>query len=132
MTRVEAREILMQAVFQMDAQQDQSEELLELFIKEKKPGVKQGAYIRESFEEIKKNLESLDETINKFSTNWKTNRMPKTDLAILRVAVYELIHNEEVPSAVTINEAVNMAKKFGGAESKKFINGILGNLERSR
>lgn len=132
MTRVEAREILMQAVFQMDAQEDQSTELLELFIKDKKPGVKQGEYIKTSFQNIKDNLTEIDGIINEFSTNWKTNRMPKADLAILRVAVYELNHNEDIPNAVIINEAVNLAKKFSGADSKKFINGILGNIERNK
>ncbi|MEG0918507.1 MAG: transcription antitermination factor NusB [Anaerovoracaceae bacterium] len=131
MTRSEAREVLMQAVFQMDAQNDQSEELVELLIKDKKSDDKQIDYIRSSFREIKFNLEEIDKTINRNSRSWNTERMAKTDLAILRVAIYEMEYNETVPVPVTINEAVNMAKKFGGPDSQKFINGILGSVERA-
>lgn len=131
MTRSEAREVLMQAVFQMDAQNDQSEELVELLIKDKKSDDKQIDYIRSSFREIKFNLEDIDKTINRNSRSWNTERMAKTDLAILRVAIYEMEHNETVPVPVTINEAVNMAKKFGGPDSQKFINGILGSVARA-
>ena len=132
MTRTEARELLMQAIFQMDAQQDHSEELLLLFIKEKKPGVKQGKYIKESFREINDYISDIDTIINKYATNWKTNRMARTDVAVLRVASYEIHHSEDIPDAVIINEAVNMAKKFGGADSHKYINGILGNVARNK
>ncbi|MEG2283886.1 MAG: transcription antitermination factor NusB [Bacilli bacterium] len=131
MTRSEAREVLMQAVFQMDAQNDQSEELVELLIKDKKSDDKQIDYIRSSFREIKFNLEEIDKTINRNSRSWNTERMAKTDLAILRVAIYEMEYNETVPVPVTINEAVNMAKKFGGPDSQKFINGILGSVARA-
>ena len=61
---------------------------------------------------------------------YKVDRMEKVSLAILRVAVYEMFYVDDVPVAVAINEAVEMAKKFGSAECKNFVNGILGNISR--
>lgn len=130
MNRTEARELLMQAVFQMDVQEDKSEKLLNLLIADKKPGVKQNQYIKDSFFSLCEHLEEIDKIINSAAKNWSTKRMQKTDLAIIRVATFEInfSENEDVPQKVAINEAVNMAKKFGGENSQKFVNGILGKI----
>ena len=70
-------------------------------------------------------LEELDEQINQRAKGWKTERMNKVDLTILRVAVYEILFDEDVPTGVAINEAVELAKKFGTEESAGFVNGVL-------
>lgn len=70
-------------------------------------------------------LEELDEMINQKAKGWKTERMNKVDLTILRVAVYEIMFDDEVPTGVAINEAVELAKKFGTEESAGFVNGVL-------
>lgn len=70
----------------------------------------------------------LDEMINKVAQGWKTGRMGKVDLTILRQALYEMEYDSEVPSKVAINEAVELAKKFGGKDSPAFINGVLAKL----
>lgn len=70
----------------------------------------------------------LDETINGVAEGWKTRRMGKADLTILRLASYEMKYDEEIPEKVAINEAVELAKKFGGKDSPGFINGILAKL----
>jgi len=67
----------------------------------------------------------LDEIIGKFSTHWKVKRIARVELTILRLAVYEMIHGEDVPNKVAINEAIEMAKTFGDENSKNFVNGIL-------
>lgn len=73
-------------------------------------------------------LEQIDGWINETSTRWKTSRMPKVDLAIMRLAIGELKYDEDIPDAVVVNEAINMAKKFSTAQSAKFIHGVLGSI----
>jgi N utilization substance protein B len=77
-----------------------------------------------------KKIPSLDETIGKLSTNWRLERMPKVDLAILRLAAYEILFRPDIPKSVSINEAVELAKAFGAEESPSFINGILDKLQK--
>ena len=131
MNRTDAREVLMQAVFQMEIQKNTDKELFEQFLSSKKVTADQEGYIKTSFDLITTHLEEIDELINKFSKGWKTNRLPKVDLAILRVGIGELLYVEETPNPVAINEAVKLAKRFSEEKSRKFINGILGSVERS-
>jgi N utilization substance protein B len=67
----------------------------------------------------------LDEVVSRFSTHWKVGRIAKIELTILRLAVYEMLHAEETPAKVAINEAVELAKSYGDDNSKNFVNGIL-------
>lgn len=75
---------------------------------------------------VKNNLDSLNEIINTYSTNWQMDRMSILDRNMLRIALYELIYEQEIPFKVTINEAIEISKKYGDEKSGKFINGILG------
>lgn len=70
----------------------------------------------------------LDEKINAVAEGWKSSRMGKVELTILRLALYEILFDDEVPQGVAINEAVELAKKFGGDDSPSFVNGILAKL----
>ena len=70
----------------------------------------------------------IDETIEAISENWTIMRMPLVDRSILRIAVWEILFADDIPDSVTINEAVEMAKVYGGEDSSKFVNGILGKL----
>lgn len=70
----------------------------------------------------------LDKKIDEVAEGWKTRRMGKVELSILRLAVYEMKYDEEVPEKVAINEAVELAKKFGGSDAPAFVNGILAKL----
>lgn len=83
-------------------------------------------YMEEKYAMVKEYLRQIDEMINQSSSGWKTSRMSKVDLAILRLAAYEIKFDEDVPNSVAINEAVELAKRFGGDDSSAFINGILG------
>lgn len=85
-------------------------------------------YLEERVEKIMARIPQLDEEINKVAEGWKTNRMGKVELTILRLAAYELKDDEEIPDKVAINEAVELAKKFGGDEAPAFVNGILAKL----
>ena len=71
---------------------------------------------------------SIDETIGRTSEHWTVSRMPLVDRNILRVATYELLHATDVPASVAINEAVELAKTYGGDDSSKFVNGVLGKI----
>jgi len=83
------------------------------------------AYISSKSNKILEKLDEIDEMINKQAKGWTTQRMGKVDLTILRLAVYEIIFDEDVPTGVAINEAVELAKKFGQEESSGFVNGVL-------
>ncbi|MEE1030632.1 MAG: transcription antitermination factor NusB [Ruminococcus sp.] len=85
-------------------------------------------YIQKKFDKIVEKIPEIDEMLNQTSKGWKTKRMSKVDLSILRLASYEVLFDEEVPTGVAINEAVELAKKFGGDTSSSFINGVLGKL----
>ena len=82
-------------------------------------------YIRGKFDKILEKLDEIDRLINEKAKGWTTERMGKVDLTIIRLAVYEILYDEEVPGGVAINEAVELAKKFGQEESSGFVNGVL-------
>lgn len=75
------------------------------------------------------NLPEVDEVIKTHAQNWAFNRIAKVDLAILRLAVHELLHRRDIPPIVTINEAIDLSKVFSGPEARRFVNGILDKLK---
>ena len=83
-------------------------------------------YVEKKFEKITGQIDEIDKVINGISTDWSTNRMGKVELAILRLGYYEMALDEDIPESVAINEAVELAKKYGTDESYIFINGVLG------
>ncbi|MDD3219317.1 MAG: transcription antitermination factor NusB [Lachnospiraceae bacterium] len=89
---------------------------------------KDQTYMEEKYRHICEHLGEIDELLNETAKGWKTSRMGKVDLTILRLAVYEMKFDEDVPVGVAINEAVELSKRFGGDESASFINGILGKI----
>ncbi|MCR4840759.1 MAG: transcription antitermination factor NusB [Lachnospiraceae bacterium] len=89
--------------------------------------------IKEKFFEVLSKLGEIDPLISATAEGWNLERMDKVDLAIMRMAVYEIYYEPDIPSAIAINEAVVMAKTYGGDDSSStFINGILGRIERNR
>jgi N utilization substance protein B len=79
---------------------------------------------------VLENLSKIDELINKYSDDWSVNRMASTDRNILRLAIYEILYCQDIPVSVSINEAVEIAKKYGDEQSYKFINGLLGAIAK--
>lgn len=94
------------------------------------PAEKEKVYIETKYSGVREHISEIDRMLNETSEGWKTSRMGKVDLAILRLAVYEMFFDEDVPVGVAINEAVELGKRFGTDESSSFINGILGKLAR--
>ena len=85
-------------------------------------------FLIDRVEGIAARIPEMDGKINEVAQGWKTRRMGKVELTILRQALYEMEYDSEVPSKVAINEAVELAKKFGGKDSPAFINGVLAKL----
>lgn len=85
-------------------------------------------YMEKKYSLVREMLPEIDQMLNAASSGWKTTRMSKVDLAILRLGVYEVKYDEDIPVKVAINEAVELAKMFGGEESSQFVNGVLGKL----
>lgn len=86
------------------------------------------AAIRQRFEQVAERIPELDAKINEVARGWKTTRMGKAELAIIRLAAYEMLFDDEIPVGVAINEAVELAKKYGGDDASSFVNGILARL----
>ena len=84
--------------------------------------------IQEKYRQVLSHTEEIDILLNETSRGWKTKRMSRVDLAALRLAVYEIRFDEDVPTGVAINEAVELAKAYGGEASRSFVNGILGRV----
>ena len=86
------------------------------------------AYITKKLDGILAHQEEIDAMLDKISEGWKIRRMAGTDRCVLRLAVYEICYDEEIPTGVAINEAVELAKKYGGDHSASFVNGILAKI----
>lgn len=130
--RTEAREFFMQLLFQMEVQNDYSITIKDKFVKENTMDPEQRSYFERLFQAVTKNLPAIDGKLEACSENWKISRMAKVDLSILRLSTAEILYLSDIPDSASINEAVDIAKKFGGEDSGKFINGILGKVVRSK
>ena len=121
----------MQALFYMDMRGEDPEEMLDLYCRCFSPAKKAYPFFNKLVIGVLDAMGEIDGTIERFSSNWKISRMSCVDRNILRIAVYELIHCKEIPSKVSINEAIDVGKKFGTEESGAFINGILDSIRNT-
>lgn len=130
MTRREIRELIFKMVFRVEFHNEEEiPEQLRLFMDElDNADDNDRAYIEHKVEDILAHLPEIDETINSSATNWKTSRMAKVELTLIRVAVYEIKYEEDVPTGVAINEAVELAKEYGEDNSSSFVNGVLARI----
>ena len=132
MKRSQARELAMQLLFSMEARNDFSPECKDAFL-EFYPPENQKNYVNSVYGAFADHMEEVDAAIEANAEHWHKDRIAKVDLAVLRVAIAEMAFAEDpTPEGVAINEAVNIAKKFGSEESGRFVNGVLGNYSRSR
>ncbi|MBQ3165459.1 MAG: transcription antitermination factor NusB [Lachnospiraceae bacterium] len=131
MSRRELREQIFKFIFRVEfnAMEEMAEQE-KLFFEDYELAIKDedAAYISEKSNKILQRLEEIDGLINQYAKGWTTERMSKVDLTIIRLAVYEMKFDEDVPAGVAINEAVEIAKKFGQEESAGFVNGVLAKL----
>ena len=127
MTRRQLRENVFKMLFRVEFHDDKElPEQLILFEDELEPiSEDEKIYMTNKYKDIYAHIEELDAAINEVSKGWKTIRMGKVDLTLIRLAVYEIRFEEEIPVKVSINEAVELAKKYGTDDSPAFVNGIL-------
>lgn len=138
MSRRRARELALQALFQVDVgRSDPETAIFQAFTREVEGDwspaqlpEKDAAYARLLVQGAHEFREESDALIARYARDWSVERMAAVDRAILRLAIYEIIHQEDVPDGVVADEAVEMAKAYSSAESSKFINGILGSVIR--
>lgn len=127
--RREARELALQMLYALDTLKGDLRETLRGF----REGVETGERTREFAEAlvqgVQEHREAIDQAIVGRSKNWTLTRMPRVDVNIMRIAAYELMFRHDIPKKVSINEAIEIAKKFGDKESPAFVNGILDELE---
>lgn len=130
MTRSEAREsafiLIFEKIFNPEYSLEDMQELAD-----GSDVIKINSFTEQLYTKAAENLESTDEEIKKYLKNWKLERLPKTALAILRLAFTEIIYFDNIPAGVSVNEAVELAKKYSGEKDASFINGVLGNFIRS-
>ena len=96
------------------------------------PSEEDAALVFDKYKKVKETADKIDILLNKISEGWKTSRMSRVDLNVLRLAVYEMLYDDSIPVSVAINEAVEIAKKYGGDDSGSFINGILGRIAKEK
>ncbi len=145
MARVTARAAVMQMIFErleggqggedtlrMVYEQLREDGLPGVSVREGEPEADDRAYIERVLAGVLSHLDELDEQIQSASRNWTIDRMPHVDLTILRLAVWEILHEDEVPGPVAINEAVTLAGYYSEPASGRFINGVLGTILRRK
>ncbi len=128
MNRTELREQIFQLLFRVEFNsKEEMSEQEELFttVGDLEFSKADADYIRDKYEKIAEKLPEIDAEINAKTEGWSTDRMAKVELTIIRLALYEIKYDESVPTGVAINEAVELAKKFGQDGSPAFVNGVL-------
>ncbi|KGO15001.1 transcription antitermination factor NusB [Clostridium botulinum] len=142
MNRRKSREVAMRLLFQTTLNGENLEEALENLkdVRESEEITKEKDYesvdlkdvdidyVKRIIKGIKENKEEIDEKIKGNLKNWKIERLSKVDLSILRLCTYELKFEEDIPNRVSVNEAIELAKKYSGEKSATFINGVLGKM----
>lgn len=128
--RTQARELALQALYQTDLRRDVTSQEIKRFLETntEDPGVVR--FAQTLVDGCRDHLEEIDRTVQAVAENWDIHRMAVVDRNILRIAVFELKYMEDIPPKVSINEAVDLAKRFSTAGSGAFVNGILDRIHR--
>ena len=130
MTRRQAREEAFILIFEKQFNNSPVEEILELAVEVR--DIKPDDYIKRTCFGVYDNLDKLDSIITKNAIGWNINRLSKTVLAVLRLSIFEILYCDDIDTAVSINEAVELLKKYATQSDAKYVNGILSSVEKSR
>ena len=132
MRRSEMREHIFKLLFmsEFNTPEEMPEQLMLYFQDMEELSGEEQAYMEQKYERVRSRIPEIDALLNDTAYGWRTGRMNRVDLATLRLAIYEIRFDDDVPTGVAINEAVLLAKKFGGEDSSSFVNGILGKVQR--
>ena len=130
--RRENRIAAMQFLYMFESNRnDNLQDTLAIFFESKEEPREFYAFAEELIAGAISHLKEIDSAISNSAKNWSLDRIAKVDLAILRLAIFELLYRNDIPPVVSINEAIDIAKTFAGAESRRFVNGILDNIKGS-
>jgi N utilization substance protein B len=129
--RRRSRELAMQVLFQIEMNGDGSSEAIELFCKYFEVPNNSKPFFLRLVDGVRAYQDKIDRLIERFSDNWKISRMSGVDRNVIRIAVYELFYCDDIPAKVSINEAIDIGKRFGTEHSSAFINGILDSVRIS-
>jgi len=134
MNRRKSREIAMKLLFEATIKKEGYAEVIEDFKEHTDVDLSDVdmEYINRILKGINENLEAVDKHIEKYLINWKLYRLSKIDLSILRIATYEILFEEDIPDKVSVNEGIELAKKFSEEKSATFINGVLGSMIKQK
>lgn len=132
MNRTEAREQAFKLLYSMEIQKENEEEQIDLYFESNEINdEKTKEYVKDVWSGVEKNKEEITEKISSnLKTNWKLERISKIDIALLKLAIYEMLY-KKIPFKVAINEAVELAKKYGEDNSASFINGVLASIVKN-
>ncbi len=125
MGRRASREMAMKLLYQLEIQREDVEEQKKMFFEENTLAEKDRAYISDVIDGVISNHEFINKLIEVHSKGWKISRLSKVDLSIMRLSIYEIHFREDIPYSVSVNEAVELAKKYSSEEAGSFVNGIL-------
>ena len=126
--RRKARAIALQALYEVDAASHEVEAVLSRFLAEGGLSEENSAFVRELVSQVIQNKEEIDRNIQRFAPAWPIEQISVIDRNILRLAIFEILFENKVSVKIAINEAVELAKKFGSDNSSKFVNGVLGSV----
>ncbi|GAB6099029.1 transcription antitermination factor NusB [Halanaerocella petrolearia] len=130
-TRRQAREVAVQFLYQADINKQGLVKNLENLHEERPKLELRGSFLSDIIEGTYHKQHELDQMVDDNVSDWKTDRMGKIERNVIRLALYEMLYEEEVPVPVSINEAIELAKNFSGEKAGKFVNGILGKVANS-
>lgn len=132
MTRKDARDLVFKMLYQAEFQNESASALYKIAEEETKPDAKSAEYILSTLCGIEKNSEAINSEIAENSRGWKINRISKTVLSCLKLGIYEILYNDEIPDTVAVNENVGLAKTYEGEEAASFVNGILSSVIKAK
>lgn len=130
MTRHELREAVLQMLFETEFRRDElPEDIFMISAENREYGDAEKNEIRKIYFEILSHRDAIDSQINEASAGWKTTRMSKLSLSIMRLCVYEMMYRDDIPTSVSLNEAVELSKTFDEPKAKTFVNGVLNGIK---
>ncbi len=131
MGRRASRETAMKLLYQMEIQKSDKSEQIEMALEDESFTEKDKKYIRNIIDGVNEKVTIIDSIIEKNSMGWKINRVSKIDLSILRIGIYEILYREDIPFSVSVNEAVELAKKYSNDDAGSFVNGLLAKVTKA-
>ncbi|MBR5218807.1 MAG: transcription antitermination factor NusB [Clostridia bacterium] len=140
MSRKTAREDAFKLIFSSSLNKEECADILDTFFEEKnrdgeafaKADKGDAEYIRATLEGVSSHKEEIESKISENLKGWKLERLSRVSVAVLKLAVYEMLYSEDVPASVAINEAVKIAQKYEDEKAGSFVNGVLGSIEKKR